>query len=231
MTQVLMEKVGENDILVDSTNVVAHQRLGWQRKRITISADGQILEIPMGASVDYIAGASNVDAMTVVHYAITPLAKGIVTVHAAVTLHATDAILVTTGITNPDVARLLTIKGNALNEAGDVVIVGTNINGEAITETIALNGTSEVAGILAFASVTKITLPARTTVGDTVSVGFADSFGMPQILRNLLNVLVKIFDGSTDAGTLTLDADIAKNLYVPAGTPNGTRVLELIYLV
>lgn len=92
-------------------------------------------------------------------------------VHAATTL--TDAAqTVSTSITNPDVPRNLVVKGNASGMAGNVVFTGKNAEGVTITETIALNGSSAVAGNKAFAEVTSYTLPAKTNgSGDTVSVG------------------------------------------------------------
>ncbi len=174
---------------------------------------------------------SAVDVALPVHYQIAPAAKSATAVHAAITL--TDAVqTITTGITDPDVPRVVTIKGNASGNAGNVVITGTNAAGDEITDTIALNGSTEVSGVKAFATVTSIGLPIQTHAGtDTVSVGRADVFGLLHIVYNALFLLVKIFDGSTDAGTLAVDADeLEKNLYTPAGTPNGTKVLDLVYL-
>jgi hypothetical protein len=58
--------------------------------------------------------------------------------------------------------RNLSIVGSASNISGNVVVKGTNIAGEEITETIALNGITGVAGNKAFASVYEVTLPIRT---------------------------------------------------------------------
>src|SRR6266545_3502154 len=58
---------------------------------------------------------------------------------------APDAI--STTITNPDVPRTVTIKGNAGGIAGNVVVHGTNVEGAVITDTIALNGATEVEGV------------------------------------------------------------------------------------
>jgi len=183
-----------------------------------------------------IAGATPEDASAIaaalaVHYQITPAAKSATAVHAAVAL--TDAIqTITTAITNPDVPRVVTIKGNASGNAGNVVITGTNAAGDTITDTIALNGATEAVGTKAFKTVTSIGLPVETHAGtDTVSIGRADVFGLLHIVSNALMLLVKIFDGSTDAGTLAVDADeLEKNLFTPAGVPNGSKVLELVYL-
>jgi hypothetical protein len=174
---------------------------------------------------------SAVDVVLPVHYQITPAAKSATAVHAAIAMIAT-AKVVTTGFTNPDVPRVVTIKGNASGITGNVVVTGTNAAGAAITDTIALNGATEVAGAKAFKTVTQVDLPAETHAGtDTVSIGRADVFGLPHIVYNALMLLLKIFDGSTDAGTLAVDADeLEKNLYTPAGTPNGAKVLDLVYL-
>jgi hypothetical protein len=175
--------------------------------------------------------ASAVNVVLPVHYQITPAAKSAVAVHAAIAMTAL-AKVVTTGINNPDVPRVVTIKGNASGITGNVVVTGTNAAGAVITDTIALSGATEVAGAKAFKTVTQIDLPAETHAGtDTVSIGCADVYGLPHIVSNALMLLVKLFDGSTDAGTLAVDSDeLEKNLFTPAGTPNGAKVLELVYL-
>lgn len=71
---------------------------------------------------------------------------------------------ITTGITNPDYPRVLAVDGNVAGIAGNVVIAGTNYADEAITETIALNGTTTVPGTKAFKTVTSITVPAQTHI-------------------------------------------------------------------
>jgi len=69
---------------------------------------------------------------------------------------------ITTGITNPDYPRALAVDGNVADIAGNVVIAGTNYAGEAITDTIALDGTTSKPGTKAFKTVTSITVPAQT---------------------------------------------------------------------
>jgi hypothetical protein len=177
-----MQKAGETDIQVESSNVAQHERLGWTRAKIAISADGQTLTVPYGTAINFDLGALKINAVQVVtsanelnnldlnedlvmpvRYQITPDAVSTVGVHAAVNL-AAAAQNVTSAITNPDVPRTVTVKGNVSGIAGNVVITGTNINDEAITDTIALNGASEVEGVKAFKTVTLIALPARTHV-------------------------------------------------------------------
>lgn len=363
---VLMEKDGQDDIRVADAMVGEHERLGWRRKKIAISADGQSLEVPLGTQlnvnegafkldgVQVVASASelneldkNADLVTTVHHQLTPDAVSATAVMAAQNL-AVEEQSKSTGLTSPDVPRTVTVKGNAAGIAGDVVITGTNVNGEEIEDTIALSGTDEIEGVKAFKTVTQVDLPAEThsptyqvetatvvgtitvsgnaevtvtaagmtgspkaiavavlenddaedvagkirtalaadasvsalftvsgsgadvvltakayaaddatlnvaidndtcdgltpdatsadtTAGvavDTVSVGIAKKFGLPHIVANANLLLNKIFDGSTDDGVLTVDADeVEKNLYALDGTPDGEKVLDLYYQV
>jgi len=94
---------------------------------------------------------------------IVPAVASAAAVHAAVTL-TTVPQTVTTGITNPVVCRALSITGNAAGMAGNVTVVGTDANGDAASDVIALAGTSTVLGVVAFATVTSIALPARRVI-------------------------------------------------------------------
>lgn len=197
---------------------------------------GDKLIVEHGGTIDRpdtpVLAEGTIEAALPQHYQVAPDAVSATAVHAAIALGAA-AQDVTTAITQPDVPRTVTVKGNASGIAGDVVITGTNIAGVAITDTIALSGTAEVEGVKAFKTVTNIHLPIKTNVsGDTVSVGIAKKIGVPHIVDNAAMVLVKLFNGSTDSGTLAVDADeIEKNLFALNGTPDGTKILDLYYLV
>lgn len=81
---------------------------------------------------------------------------------AVKTLSAAAQAGVTAGLTSPVVPRALRIVSNKSNGAGNVKIYGTNIAGEAINETLALNGTTPREGAKAFRTVTQVDLPAQT---------------------------------------------------------------------
>lgn len=150
---------------------------------------------------------------------------------AATTLLDAAAQTLTQGFTHPDVPRALSVKGNAAGIAGNIVITGTDANGFPLSETIALNGTSVVAGAVAFAKITKIVLPARTAAGNTVQVGVTNKLGLWHSLA-WDSRLVTQFDGAADAGTLAIDSDeVYKNLFTPAGTLDGTKILRIVYVV
>jgi len=72
---------------------------------------------------------------------------------------------ITTGITNPAVPRALSIAGNVSGITGNVVAAGKNCAGEAIAETIALDGSTTVNGTKAFKSITSLSLPIKAHSG------------------------------------------------------------------
>ncbi len=77
-----------------------------------------------------------------------------------------------------DVARNLSVVANVSGVTGNVVVTGVNLNNDAITETLALNGLTSVVGNKAFKAVTSITFPTRTHASDTVSVGIGSKLGL-----------------------------------------------------
>lgn len=79
----------------------------------------------------------------------------------AKTLAAAAQAAVTAGLVSPAVPRALRIVSNKANGAGNVKIYGTNMAGEDINETLALNGTTRTEGAKAFRTVTKVDLPAQ----------------------------------------------------------------------
>jgi hypothetical protein len=122
----------------------------------------------------------NADRAFLAHVSLgSPAAASNTAGHAAITLADGATTEVTDGITNPDVPRAIRIKGNAEGIAGNVVIEGTNELDEAITETIVAADAGVVDGTKAFKTVSKITVPARTTADDTISVGYNDVLGLP----------------------------------------------------
>lgn len=106
-------------------------------------------------------GEAAADRAFVAHYSIAAAdaaAESDDGVLAATDLNAA-AQSITTGLSNPAVPRNVKVKGNALGINNVVKVYGTNFAGEAIDETITPNGTTAVAGSLAFKTITKIDLP------------------------------------------------------------------------
>ncbi len=140
---------------------------------------------------------------------------------------------ITTGITNPDFPRVLSVTGNSSNVAGKVTITGTNIRGKVITEEITLNGSATVAGTKAFRTVTSIQLPVYSVAGtETVSVGITDKLGLQSIPLST-SVIEEVTGNADDTGgaVLTRDADeIEKCLYDPNTECNATADKAVAYL-
>ena len=92
----------------------------------------------------------------------------------ALTSLGEEAQDITVGITNPAVPRGLSVVGNVSGIVGNVKITGTNIIGEEITETLALNEDTPVNGAKAFKTITKVELPEQvhtpTAQVETVAV-------------------------------------------------------------
>lgn len=341
MAKVLMSKAGQSDIYVTEAMVVAHQAAGWSVTTGALEFNGNDITVEGNPTL----AAGTLATLLLRHYQIKPAAISAVSIHAAAAL-AAAAHDISTGISNPDFPRTLTVKGSASGITGNVVLSGKDILGDGISDTIALSGTGEVEGVKAFASVSNIHLPAQThaavlqvetataagtitlsgnatvivtaagmtgtpktisvavlendtaeqwaakvraaltadaalgalytvsgatdkiiltrktsaandtslnisldngtctgittaassantTAGvapDTVSVGMGKKFGMPHIVEGASLLLVKLFNGSSDAGSLAVDADeIEKNLFSLDGTPDGSAV-DLYYL-
>jgi len=170
--------------------------------------------------------------MSAVKYTVAPTVGSATATKAAFALTASAQTGITAGITNPDVPRIVTVKGNASGITGNVVVHGTNINDVVISDTIALNGASEVVGAKAFKTVTAIDYPAETNVGtDTVSIGRGVKIGFPAIISNTGLVIAKNFDGGVDAGTVTASTTVEGSIYAVAGTMNGVKLVSLVFLV
>lgn len=174
--------------------------------------------------------AGTLSNLSALKYSTTPAIGSATYVHAAIAQTA-GTQTITTGITQPDFPRIVTIKGNASGNSGNVVITGTDIAGAVLTETIALNAATEVLGTKAFKTVVSIGLPAEVHAGtDTVSIGVGNKIGMPIAIPNAGSVLVKTFDNAVDSSTITASATLALSLAAPAGTFNGVKIYELVFL-
>lgn len=149
------------------------------------------------------------------------------------TLLTTAVQTISTGITNPDFPRILSVTGGDVNVTGNVVITGKNIRGEMITDTIASDGTSTVAGTKAFKSVTSIQLPVYAVAGtETISVGITDKLGLQAIPWS---TTVESEHGGNAADTggaiLTRDSDeIEKCVYDPTTECDASEDKMIHYL-
>jgi len=172
-------------------------------------------------------------AYTVVQNWTDPDAPSATAVHAAVTL-TTAVQSVSTSITNPDFPRVVSITGHKAGGSltGNVTVSGTNIRGEAITDTIALSDDTTVDGVKAFKTITSISLPVKVTTGDTVSIGISDKLGLQSIPIST-TVISEDSGNAADTGgaILTRDADeIEKCLYDPVTQCDASTDKTVVYI-
>lgn len=145
-----------------------------------------------------------------------PDAPSATAVHAAVTL-TTAVQTVTTSITNPDFSRVISITGAMAGGSltGNVVITGTDIRGNAITNTIALSNNSTVDGTKAFKTITSIQLPVKVTTNDTVSIGISDKLGLEVIPAYAIAISAhhnSVLEGTLPTITLGSATDISLDI-------------------
>lgn len=113
--------------------------------------------------------------------------------------------VITTGLTAPPCARNITATagGTATDiKAVQVIVEGTNIAGESITETLPAfteNTAGSVVGNKAFKTVTSVTIPAHDGTGATTAIGFGDKLGLPYELAR--NTVLNAYLGNTKEGT------------------------------
>lgn len=156
--------------------------------------------------------------------------------------HAGDTtgvdVTVTTFAAQPDVTRVLSVTPGGTTAdvaAGNVVISGLNIYGQAITATIAIteNQSTLISGVKAFLSVTSIVLPAEDSpYGATWDVGYTDKLGMLRCMDGD-NLVWPTFAGVYEATrpTVTSDADeVEKNFFLLNSALDGASDIDIYYL-
>lgn len=117
-----------------------------------------------GQKIQTDASGVFIDRAFLAHYSIAAAdaaAEANASVMALATL-GTQAASVTAGFTSPAVPRNVKAVANVAGVTTKVKVYGTNFAGAAINEEITLNGLTAVAGSLAFKTITKVDLPART---------------------------------------------------------------------
>lgn len=117
-------------------------------------------------------------------------------------------------------------------QTGNMVITGTDINDDVITETVALTSAVSASSTKAFKTVTNINLPIKVG-SETINVGWGDKIGIPFKLGVSPPICEVTVNGTieTTAPTLTADAsDLAKNLLDPNSSLAGTEVCIYWYL-
>lgn len=137
-------------------------------------------------------------------------------------------------------ARRVTITStsNAAFTSVAVVIVGTDINGNALSDTITTTagGGATDSSSAAFATIESITIPAQGGAGATYTIGFGAGLGLSKPLRARQGVNVVLREHAAGSlvtnGTFVLPASAEPyGLYTPNSAPNGTNDYAILYEV
>ncbi len=119
----------------------------------------------------------------------------------------------------PDFARNVTVTpGGTTTDvaAGDITVVGLDIYGAVLTETIAItaNASTIVSGVKAFASLTSVTFPIQDGAGATYDIGTGQALGLgrmfgvkPGVMQAKANAVLE----ATLPTTVVDPNEIAKN--------------------
>lgn len=116
---------------------------------------------------------------------------------------------------------------------GDILVAGTDIDDNPITDKVATSASAAVYSAKAFKTVTSVTYPTDAG-GITWDAGWTEAIGLPLKLAAAPFALEK-FNGVVElatAGTFTVDADeLSKNTYDPNGSLNGEKPLQLLLFI
>lgn len=142
----------------------------------------------------------------------------------------TVSTTVTTFLAQPDVPRNLVITPGGTTAsvpAGNVVVTGTNIRDEVITEDFAFlaDASSATTGSKAFKTVTSIEFPVQDGAGATYDVGTGVKLGLDRKYTEAA-VIDAFIDGvrETTAATVAVSGTAVESNTVATSTaPNGSR--------
>jgi len=161
---------------------------------------------------------------------------------AAVALTLAAGAGVTTEIVNGetryvlDVPRTVSLTSGGVLSAGTFTIVGYDVYGQRMTQTLAGPATNTVNTLKAFKSIVSVT--PNTTSATTVSIGIGDTFGLPFAISDVGYVQAVKWaqtlapDAGTFVAAVATDPNTAalgdvRGTYLPSSASNGTRRLVM----
>lgn len=154
------------------------------------------------------------------------------------------ALLVNGGLATGGVATLDRPRNVIVDSGGAdtavITVTGTDVYGKVMSEAITMNGTTAVAGLKAFKTITALASDATVTNG--LFIGTGDVLGLPVFLPETAFVLKELEDGvAATAGTLvagiltangstTTTGDI-RGTYDPNSAADANKVFQLVLFV
>lgn len=135
----------------------------------------------------------------------------------------------------PRSVTFTTAGATAADAPANAVVTGTDINGDALTETVTL---SQVAGtaesVKAFKTITSVVFAAGDGAGATIAMGYGNKFGLSRKAKTRAGAVMRgteISAGSVVTnGTLVVAETSAPNgTYTPNTAPNGSNDYAIAY--
>lgn len=163
--------------------------------------------------------------------AATPVVEDVVELTAADLLAGGKAEL----LARPRNITFTTSGGTPADAPATATIVGTDINGDVLTETVNLAQTATIAsGLKAFRTIETITYPAGDGTDASVAIGFGNVFGFSKKIRTRAGALMygkEISAGSVVTnGTLVSPTTSPPNgTYSPNSAPDGSKDYAIEY--
>lgn len=155
---------------------------------------------------------------------------------------------ITTGITQPDVPRVLAVTiGGSGESAGTVTVTGYNVEGKLITDSFAYTTAGQVQGALVFKIVSSVFLPSQLGASATVTVDTLNKIGLNHRLVPNKTSIVDIYASgqspmyspyptsqrpTVDANPTSSNTDnqfVEKNWVQTAHAPDGTTFYYFFY--
>ncbi len=211
-----LETPGENNYLLDSSNIPAKDYLGNIRTATLARPVRVLIGNPAAATATSIVNAA-------------ARASGLTTTYTTPVVNALPAALTVKSSSAGDTTQTVTMRGY-------------DEYGVAVTETLTLNGTSAVNGLKAFKTVVSDTTSAA--LAGNLSVGTQNVFGLPCFLPGGTSagvgyVLKEIQDGAVATAGTWKGGDLTKasattgdvrGTWAPNATPDGSKVFELVVM-
>lgn len=146
-----------------------------------------------------------------------------------------NGALVVDGVAIMDVARAVEIDSDTTDTTQTARIYGTDINGVAMEEDIAFNGTTAVSGLKAFKTVTRVAIDIL--LAGNATCGTTDILGLQYAVPTVDKIVSNAVDGSVEDVTIvvsdTTDPATAvtgdtRGTVLFTQTPNGTLLMTTL---
>lgn len=138
---------------------------------------------------------------------------------AAITTYSGAALngAVGAGVMSPPRNPTVTASDSAGSYVGSVTFTGVDINGNAITEAVAISNNATAVGAKAFAKITSIGLVAQTDTAGSLQFGFGAKMGLAKKIKSRAGLATAIKE-------IAVGAVVTNGTFVAAATglPNGT---------